>query len=102
MATGQESARDATERLSAEIAKLREELAEIAARVRDGVAPSARDAARAAARAAASSVSDLGEKAREYGEATVTSAKEQVRAHPLAAVGVAFALGAVAALLLRR
>jgi len=96
------TAQDPIDRLNAEIAKLREELAEVGARIRDGVGPSARDAARAAGRAAAASVGDLGERAREYGEATVASAQSQVRANPLTAVGIAFALGALAAILMRR
>lgn len=96
------TAQDPIDRLNAEIAKLREELADVTTRIRDGVGPSARDAAKAAGRAAAASVSDLGERAREYGEASVSAAQGQVRAYPLTAVSIAFALGAVVTMLMRR
>jgi ElaB/YqjD/DUF883 family membrane-anchored ribosome-binding protein len=106
MAQAQDAAKDSmvkeTDRLHAEIAKLRQELADVTSRMRDRVAPSARDAAMAAGRAAAETVSEWGDRAREYGESSVSSAKDQVRAHPLTAVGLAFSLGALAAILLRR
>ncbi|MGF1627060.1 MAG: hypothetical protein ACFCVH_19440 [Alphaproteobacteria bacterium] len=102
MATAQDTASKETDRLNAEIAKLRQELADVTSRLKDGVAPSARDAAMAAGRAAAERVGEIRDRAIDYGEATVTSAKDQVRAHPLTAVGLAFSLGALVAILLRR
>lgn len=102
MAASQDKAAQSQDELQAEIAKLRQELSALADQVKGGVGRSARDTARAAGRAAAASASELRDRARNYGEAGVDAARDQVREHPFLAIGVSFVVGALAALLLRR
>jgi len=96
-----EASKTAQDKAQEDIDKLREEL-ELMRQTVEGLGPAAKAGARAARSAAHDAADTAQAKAREYGETAATAVRDSVHTHPLMSLGVAFAAGALAALLLRR
>lgn len=96
-----ETTKGAQDKAQDDIATLREELAALRA-VIDGLGPSARAGARMARDTASHAAESAQARAREYGEAAAASVRDSVHTHPLMSLGIAFAAGALAVLMIRR
>ncbi|MEZ5669261.1 MAG: hypothetical protein R3F55_17855 [Alphaproteobacteria bacterium] len=102
MASTPDSAKDTQEKLEADIAKLREELSSLSRSVKEVIQPQVKQRVNRVRDAAVDVAEDMQSRAREYGEAAAASVRDSVRTHPMAAMGIAFVAGALAAILLRR